>query len=211
MHVENTGQIRLAQPFGQWIATYAADTRFSRYLEVGTWNGRGSTCCFYDGFTHRTDSPTLQSYEINAERAAEAAGLWAGVPQIHVLRARVLPDTQCPLYQEVLARFPHLNGAWHAEDVTNFWSCPYSPPQDPDVVLLDGAEYLTQFEFERVFKECPSVRVYLLDDTQSAKTPQINSYLLGHPDWTRVAHSDTERNGWAVFERTGLAAQVGGF
>lgn len=207
MIVENTGQIQLTQPFGQWIAKYAADTRFQRYLEIGTWNGRGSTCCMYDGFAKRTDSPSLQSYEIDKQRAAEATGLWKSVPQIHIIHGRVLPDNHCPVYDEVRALFPTVNSSWHAEDVHNFWSCPYVPIQDPEVVLLDGAEYLTQFEFDRVFKACPSVQVYLLDDTLTAKTPFINSYLLNDPDWTRVAYSDTERNGWAVFERVPTSSE----
>jgi hypothetical protein len=201
VYVENTGQIQLTQPFGEWIAKYAADSRFTRYLEIGTWNGRGSTCCLYDGFAKRSDSPTLQSYEIHPARAAEARDLWKNASSIQVIHGRVLPDSQCPVYEEVRSRFPTLTESWHMEDVRNFWSCPYVAPIDPEVVLLDGAEYLTQFEFERVFQDMSSVRVFLLDDTHTAKTPLINSYLLEHPHWTRVAYSDTERNGWAVFER----------
>lgn len=201
VQIANTGQIQLVQPFGQWIAKYAADTRFSRYLEIGTWNGRGSTCCFYDGFAKRTDTPTLQSYEIDTQRAREAASLWAEVPQIQVTHGRVLPDDKCPTYHEIQTLFPQVNESWHAEDIRNFWSCPHIPIQEPDVVLLDGAEYLTQFEFDRVFKECPSVRVYILDDTRTAKTPLVNEYLLNTPQWNRIAYSDTERNGWALFER----------
>ncbi len=205
--VENTGQIQLAQPFGRWISKYAADTRFSLYLEIGTCNGRGSTCCFYDGFSARRDTPTLQSYEINKEAATEAASLWKSIPQIQVIHGRVLPDNQCPMYREVIQTFPEFTESWHVEDVRNFWSCPYSPIQDPEVVLLDGAEYLTQFEFDRVFKNCPSVRVYMLDDTRTSKTPLINKYLLEQPDWIRVAYSDTERNGWAIFERISISSE----
>lgn len=199
--IENTGQIQLSQPFGQWIAKYAADPRFTRYLEIGTWNGRGSTCCLYDGFIKRSDSPSLQSYEIHGVRAAEARALWTNAESIQVIHGRVLPDSQCPTYREVKTRFPALTEDWHSEDIRNFWSCPYVAPNDPEVVLLDGAEYLTQFEFERVFRDMPGIRVFLLDDTHTAKTPLIYSYLLEHPEWRRVAYSDVERHGWAVFER----------
>jgi hypothetical protein len=48
------------------------------------------------------------------------------------------------------------------------------------------------------------VRVYILDDTHTAKTPRINDFLLNHPEWTRIAYSDTERKGWAVFEKITL-------
>jgi len=207
VYVENTGQIQLSQPFGQWIAKYAADPRFTRYLEIGTWNGRGSTCCFYNGFIKRSDSPSLQSYEIHGVRAAEAHALWTNAASIQVIHGRVLPDSQCPTYREVQTRFPTLAESWHTEDVRNFWSCPYVAPNDPEVVLLDGAEYLTQFEFERVFRDMPGIRVFLLDDTHTAKTPLIYSYLLEHPEWRRVAYSDVERNGWAVFERVTVSSE----
>jgi hypothetical protein len=200
-HPGNTGQIKLSQPFGQWIATYAADVRFRRYLEIGTWNGRGSTYCFAQGFSTRTDTPSLQSYESDASRVAEARQVWASDPRIRIVHGRVLSNNQCPMYREVLKTFPEVVESWHTEDIRNFWSCPHIPIDNPEVVLLDGAEYLTQFEFDRVFRDCPSVRVYLLDDTCAAKTARISEYLRTHPGWTRVAYSDTERNGWAVFER----------
>lgn len=199
--MENTGQIKLSQPFGEWISRIAADTRFQRYLEIGTWNGRGSTYCFHHGFIQRQDVPVLQSYEIHNERVKEAQSVWKNQPQIHIIHGRVLQDDQCPTYHEVTKTFPEVVESWHTEDVRNFWGCPYVVPNDPEVVLLDGAEYLTWFEFDRVFKTHPTIQIFMLDDTCAAKTFQINKYLLEHPEWKRIAYSDTERNGWAIFER----------
>lgn len=51
--------------------------------------------------------------------------------------------------------------------------------------------------------------MYLLDDTCAEKTKRISAYLLNHPEWTRVAYSDTERNGWAVFERVQSSSTEG--
>jgi hypothetical protein len=71
---------------------------------------------------------------------------------------------------------------------------------DPQVILLDGAEYLTWFEFEKMIATT-NASVYLLDDTQTAKCPKILAWFAEHPEWIRLAGSDTERNGWAVYER----------
>lgn len=207
MSIANTGQIQMSQAFGQCIARVAADPRFTRYLEIGTWNGRGSTCCFYEGFKTRADSPRLQSYEIHKERCAEAAGLWAPYPSIGVLYGRVLKNEQCPTYREVSQRFPTANATWHREDVENFWAAPYIAPEDPEVVLLDGAEYLTWYEFDRVFKDMSSVQVFLLDDTKTDKTPAVLASLLER-GWVRTAGSDTERNGWAMLERPAPEVQT---
>lgn len=202
IQIENTGQIQLSQEFGQWISRYAADARFQNYLEIGTWNGRGSTCCFYHGFTKRGDAPTLQSYEINKEKAQEAMELWKSAPQIKIIYGRVLRGEWCPTFDEAKARFPEMIPEWHAADICNFFQSPYVPIQAPEVVLLDGAEYLTVYEFEKVFRDCPEVRVFLLDDTKTAKNPHAYQYLLNNPEWVRVAYSESDsRNGWAVFER----------
>lgn len=205
VYIENTGQVRLTQELGQWISRYAADERFSRYLEIGTWNGRGSTCCFYDGFTKRTSPYSLQSYEISSERFQEAHALWKAVPSIQILHGRVLQDHECPTIETVRSMFPRMTSAWHAEDIMNFWSTRYIPPNSPEVVLLDGAEYLTYFEFESM-KSMDSIRVFLLDDTRVDKCRSVCAYLEAHPAWRCVAKG-SDRNGWAVFERISSSSE----
>jgi hypothetical protein len=199
MNVPNTGQIQVNSSFGRWIAKYSADPRFSRYLEIGTWNGRGSTCCFYEGFKTRTDTFTLQSYEIMKDRVAEATNVWQGYSPIQIIHGRVLEDHECPTSDAVRAVHPVINSKWHNQDITHFWACKYVPMNDPQVILLDGAEYLTWFEFEKMIATTQA-SVYLLDDTQTAKCPKILRWFADHPEWVRVAGSDTERNGWAVYE-----------
>lgn len=198
-HVENTGQIRLTQELGQWISRYAADERFSRYLEIGTWNGRGSTCCFYDGFTKRTTPHLLESYETSLERFQEARALWESVPNIKIIRGRVLAHHECPTIEVARSIFPNMNPVWHAEDITNFWKTGLVLPNSPEVVLLDGGEYLTYFEFESL-KLMDSIRVFMLDDTCVDKCRVVRAYLDTHPEWRCVAQGN-DRNGWAVFEK----------
>lgn len=199
VYVENSGQIKIGQDFGKWISRYASDERFSRYVEIGTSNGRGSTCCFYDGFAKRGCPYTLQSYEISKARVREAIDLWKEVPEIQIVHGRVLQNHECPTYDRVKELFPNGNADWHAEDVRNFWSCNYVPMNDPEVVLLDGAEYLTWFEFETM-KSMPTIRAFLLDDVYTDKCPRIFAYLNDHPDWKLVVKGE-DRNGWAVFEK----------
>lgn len=199
MFVENTGQVRLTQPLGRWISKYAADRRFTRYLEIGTWNGQGSTCCFYDGFAQRTTPYTLQSYEISAARVEQARAVWKSVPNIRILHGRMLRDDECPVFERVQHVFPNITVAWHREDITNFWSSPYIAPESPEVVLLDGAEYLTHFEFESM-KPMDSIRVFLLDDVNVDKCRSVFAYLNADPRWRCVA-TGNDRHGWAVFEK----------
>lgn len=203
MDVENTGQVKVASPFGQAIVRYASDSRFTRFVEIGTWNGQGSTCCFYEGFKTRTDTFHLQSYEIAFDRIRHAKLVWQFFPPIEIIHGRILTDSECPTISDVTNLHPMMNAGWHTDDIRNFWSCPYVSMNDPEVVLLDGAEYLTWFEFMKVVN-IPSVRVLILDDTNrnlSVKCYKIVEALLANPEWKRTEFSDTERNGWAIFEK----------
>jgi len=205
IHVENSGQIRLTQELGQWISKYAEDERFTKYVEIGTWNGRGSTCCFYDGFVKRTSPYALQSYEIFPPRVEEATSLWKGVPDIHIIRGRILKDEDCPVFYEVRKVFPNVNESWHSEDIRNFWSCQYVPLDSPEVVLLDGAEYLTYFEFQKL-KHMDSIQAFLLDDTGTDKCRHAFEYLASNREWKLIANG-SDRNGWAVFERVTASSE----
>ena len=200
MNVENTGQIQVNSRFGRCIINYASDPRFTRFLEIGTWNGQGSTCCFYEGFKHRTDIFTLQSYEIAKNRVDEARNVWSGYSPIQIIHGRILKDSQCPTWDQVKSVHSSINPEWHTEDIKNFWNCNYIPMNDPQVILLDGSEYLTWFEFEKMINTT-NASVYLLDDTNTSKCPKIVEWFKDHPEWKRIAGSDKERNGWVVYEK----------
>jgi hypothetical protein len=196
----NTGQIRLHQGLGLCIQKYAADSRFTRYLEIGTWNGRGSTVCFAAGFQKRQDTVILQSLEIQSERMQEASTLWASIPSIRILYGRILPDNKTPSFEVISKIHSDIRQDWHVEDLEHFKNSPYINISsfNPEVVLLDGGEYITYFEYLEV-KD--TAQVLMLDDTAVAKCKRIVDELNTDPAWTCVAESFTERNGWHVFER----------
>jgi len=112
----------------------------------------------------------------------------------------MLDDHECPTADAVRAVHPSINAEWHNQDIAHFWTCKYAPMNDPQVILLDGAEYLTWFEFEKMMNTTHA-SVYLLDDTQVSKCAKIVRWFSEHPEWERVAGCDTERNGWAVYAR----------
>lgn len=196
----NSGQVRLQHGLGPYIQKYAADSRFTRYLEIGTWNGRGSTVCFAAGFQGRQDNPILQSLEIHPTRVLEASMLWESTPSIRILHGRILPDDKTPTFEIISRVHSNIHLDWHSEDLEYFRRSPYINISkfNPEVVLLDGGEYITYFEYLEV-KDI--ARVMILDDTAVAKCKRIVEELNANPEWTCVAGTFTERNGWHVFER----------
>ena len=161
---------------------------------------RGSTVCFAAGFQGRRDSPILQSLEIQPARIQEAAELWKFTPSIRIMHGRILPDEKTPTFEVVSAIHTDIHRDWHHEDLNHFKNSPYISMSEfnPEVVLLDGGEYITYFEYLEVKG---TARVLMLDDTAVAKCKRIVEELNADPAWSCVAGSFTERNGWHVFER----------
>jgi hypothetical protein len=190
----NTGQIKLNQKLGQWIQRYATDTTFRRYIEIGSWNGKGSTVCFASGFHSRGDDFEFKSFEINEARFQESKNVWKSIPSIQIHHGRILetmPDV----------RNIHANVAedWQRDDEYHFSRSPYFNVDNykPQVALLDGGEYITYFEYQRLK---PYVTIFLLDDTDAAKCKRIVDELSIDLDW-KCIDSGHERNGWAVFQK----------
>ena len=49
----NIGQINLDSNIGLLLRDLASNEKYNTILEIGTWNGLGSTKCFIEGFKFR--------------------------------------------------------------------------------------------------------------------------------------------------------------
>lgn len=189
----NTGQIKLHQKLGKWIETYAKDENYHRYLEIGSWNGRGSTVCFASGFENRKLDFEFNSFEINPERLAESKNVWYTRPHIQIRYGRILPELP-----DVRSIHKNVVEEWQSDDEKHFKNAPFFDVSvyKPEVVLLDGGEYLTYFEY-KLLKQY--TKVFLLDDTDVAKCKQIVEELSADENW-KCVDIGHDRNGWAVFQ-----------
>lgn len=189
----NTGQIKLNQKLGQWIQRYASDNTFHRYIEIGSWNGRGSTVCFASGFQSRRQDFEFKSFEINESRFQESRSVWKSIPSIQIHHGRILETMP-----DVRSIHTNIVDDWQHDDELHFSKAPYFDidTYKPEVALLDGGEYITYFEYQRLK---PYVHVFLLDDTDVAKCKRIVDELNADPRW-RCVDSGHDRNGWAVFQ-----------
>lgn len=196
-----TGQINLDTEFGRAIYTIARDVRYTSFCEVGSWNGLGSTRCFYEGLRSR---PEVRLYSIEADPAmmALARKTWDGVPNVTLLfgtlhrtgmtREEVLSH---PLYPRVKDHY-----ILHYDTEMNVLKTSPSVSVPPcDVVLLDGGEFSTEGDWAALYHD--GLRIVMLDDTQVIKTNRILTQLLADPAWKCLRNEPGDRNGWAIFER----------
>lgn len=199
-----SGQIH-DDEFATDIRRYAADPRFETYLEIGTWNGLGSTRAFADGFSARTKKYVFYSLECNADKCADAQKLYERDANMHVLNEVLWNEEPADFYEV----FPQCRTnptarRWHEIDMINMKACPLflerpgGVPEIFDVVLLDGGEFTTYHEFQALKDRC---RILMLDDVNSDKCRLIRDELCSNPDRWTVLKTNAVRNGYLIAER----------
>lgn len=193
------GQIHLGTEFGGRLRDLALRPDVHSFVEVGTWNGNGSTTCFMAGLMARTDEWTLTSYETNQEWHDTAVARWKGVEpeRLRLVHGRIgnrimsMRDIEThPLVQPAWRE-------WYEGEFRDFEAAPLvSLPPVVDCVLLDGGEFTTCGDWDAVKAAGP--RIVALDDTRSIKCVDIAAELHADPEWALLDQGD-ERTGWAIF------------
>lgn len=214
---EIAGQINRGSQFGEIIYWIAKNVEFHTFLEIGTWNGQGSTKCFIEGLLERSDNYHFISLENNKKFYDSAVKYWTGKinNKIQLVYGTVVRPTEMMKDGEVRNHplFPLVRDHYnlhYQSDITNSSTAPLvldKIPSEIDVLLLDGGEFSGYAEM-RKFKN-RGVRVVLLDDINTIKNSAVFEELRGDKRWTLVLENRTDRNGTAIFAESGHAhAQV---
>jgi len=167
-------------------------------VEIGTWNGLGSTKCFLLGLQDSTSFYTLETNREKVEIAKQNLSslirpnvtfLWGSIlsPEDIVNPESVFPELVNPEFKR-----------WHSLDMENIYSSPNvlsQLPEEIDFLLLDGGEFTTWYEFQILFPRCK--KWIALDDVLVSKCKKIREYLRGHALWSETYIQ--ERNGFSLF------------
>jgi len=193
------GQVAPGTSLGDFLMNVAKDTRYTKYLEIGTWSGMGSTRCFHLGFLERAGPFVFKSLECNKEKCEMAAMHYTEYPYIQILNSTVVPASAIPSTDELKMMFEGLVEHWHEVDMENLATCSFLEDRDFDVVFLDGGEYTTYFEYNELVTKCPSLRMIICDDTNMNKCKKVREELLASGDWKILVDRPDDRNGWCAF------------
>jgi len=199
----NIGQINLDSEMGSFIYKIASNNNYKTFLEIGTWNGLGSTKCFVEGFKNRQTEFIFYSLECNSDKYEFAKNLYQNTRNIHILN-EVIINT---MPEDIYNKFPELQNNenykyWNNIDFENMKNKPLflsrsDIPDIFDVLLLDGGEFTTWYEYQKLKNKC---NLIILDDANTSKCKDIKSELKNSNDWNLIIESD-ERNGYAIFEK----------
>jgi hypothetical protein len=198
---QHKGQIS-DDAFARDIQQYAAKSEYKSFLEIGTWNGLGSTKAFVDGFKDRTDDFIFYSLECNKDKWADASKLYAGNPKLQLLNEVLWneePRDFYTIFPQCLTNSMYKH--WNEVDLINMKKCNVflnrpNLPEVFDVVLLDGGEFTTYYEFQLLKKRC---KILMLDDIAVDKCKKIVAEIEADPQWHILKRSNV-RNGYLIAE-----------
>jgi len=192
------GQITIHTEFGKEITNICKNSKYNKFLEIGTWNGHGSTRCFYEGLKSR-DNFEFYSLEINKEKFSYASKLYK-LSNFFILHGSILGDNM-PSKEDIINLFNNESIIFEYLDVDleNLKSAPNLSEllnKNIDVVLLDGSDFFTYFEYKKIVNK---VKVIMLDDVNCIKNKIIRTELLNNKLYYLYKENLSERNGYSIF------------
>lgn len=203
------GQITRDSPFGQQLYNLARTPGAPRmWLEIGTWNGLGTTTCILDGFAERLgEEPQLASVEIDPvlfDAAAANLKSHAARGRVEFYQGKLMPYSMTPAASfpspsdlgEAEQKQPHFFLHYDRERALYADAFPFLPPFMPEVAVLDGGEYSGYLDWLHLPKS--DLRYLCLDDANTTKNKKVISELGS--EWNCIARGN-DRNGWAIYKR----------
>lgn len=192
------GQVSDKHQIGRWIRLLASLEENRTILEIGTWNGNGTSKMIVQGVCSRRVGQSVKviGLEANEKFYRKAKSNLRKYSFFHVVFGTIV--TQQALDTQNLTS---VEREWLAKDIGDLESAPFVLsiiPTRIDLLVLDGGEFSTYAEFQ-VLKERVS-KWLVLDDTNTRKAKRILQELVADNLFSIVFQSD-ERNGTAVLLR----------
>lgn len=200
---EKKGQI-YNDSFYVKIQDLCKDKSNKYFLEIGAWNGLGSTKAFVDSLSPRSDSYTFYSLECNYEKWNDVKNMYGhhDTNKIKILNDVIFNNIPDNFYEI----FPECNDnptckLWNDVDLFNMKQCNLflernDLPNMFDVVLFDGGEFVTYFEFQ-ILKD--RTKYVLLNDINASKCRKIVNEIKSDPEtWEIIEENNNVRDGFMI-------------
>jgi len=196
LYQSRTGQISGHDSLAIWLEAIATDPDVSRIVEIGAWEGKGSTRVLAKAVSTRPDvnSVSIISLEAARERAMRAKKRNRNFRFVEVVWGSIVAEQDLD--------YQGLNGNendWIAEDINALKNCPQvldSIPNSIDALFLDGGEFSTKKEYDLLFNRV--TKWLILDDTQSRKSAAIAKMIREGTAPFVVVVDSYQRNGFMV-------------
>jgi len=206
-------EIHLNEPFGFKIFQTVIEYDLKKNLEIGSWDGEGSTSCFVKAMDFLSDEKRLDCIEIVEEKFNVLKDRYKDKSYVHPFKGSSISFEDLKYkdfesvwnspYNKISKQYSKsLVEEWFIRDVENIKTVkPFLNKnlEFYDSVLIDGSEFTGYSEFLLVKDKC---RVLFLDDVHNAfKCFEIYQELYNNDDWSLIEERSDVRNGFAIFKK----------
>lgn len=198
------GQINLGTIWGDFIYNLTKREDIKTIVEIGTWNGEGSTMCVIQSVIDNNLEREFFSLELYPEMYEKAKlFLTEFSPYITLLWGRIIDFDEVYWFDHTKINFETDTHArlYFEKDLSYLKSTPNvleKIPEQIDLLILDGGEYSTYPEW---LKLKDRVKIVVLDDSNILKTKKIREEILESNDFITLYDKLEDRNGFSVFEK----------
>lgn len=197
--IKRQGQIQENHEIYKNILYATSNKKVKTILEVGSWNGLGSTRAIRSG--------------LKINKQANAVGLECNKSYYYLAKISSFLSPRMKIKLGSLVYPSDLDGSqlsyeeksWIENDVITLAKLPKHrfgihliPFDKVDLFISDGGEFSGWAEFKLV--ENHLTYFVILDDVKTRKNSKVFTYLSQNPLWKLIKYSD-ERNGTAFFEK----------
>jgi hypothetical protein len=177
------GQLHSDTPVGNFLHHIAKTPEYKTFLEIGTWNGQGSTLCIGSALAAREDPTVFVSLEADKGRRNAAADFWTtqdhGNMKLDLLWGKV---SNYILPKEYVINHPKFSNEvqYYDMELHQAHECPLLDselPDEIDVVLLDGGGFWSVGDYNAIIKKYPGVKMIICDDIDHIKNELVYEHL----------------------------------
>tara|TARA_S200002703_G_scaffold159385_2_gene172679 strand:+ start:1969 stop:2550 length:582 start_codon:yes stop_codon:yes gene_type:complete len=190
------GQINIHSAFGKIIYDLSKRLDVINIVEVGTWNGEGSTQCILRAIDNSKRFYTIESNTEWYNKAIISNKKYIEMSNVFFLLGSIVNRNE--LYTDDLS---HQEQDWLRQDIDNYSNVSnvYNKlPENIDFLLLDGGEFSTRAEFLKLKNKS---KIIALDDCNCRKNKLNIKDLKEDNSFSLLCENLNERHGWAVFEK----------
>ena len=192
------GQISHQNEIGRWIQLLASLEENRTIVEIGTWNGLGSTSMILKGLESKNSTESkVMGFESNKKLFETAKKNLRGHPEYELIFGSIVTEDELDS-----KNLSEIEVDWIQNDISGLKEAPYKlsvVPDQIDLLILDGGEFSTFAEFNKLNSRVTGWIV--LDDTNTRKCKGILKELQDDGPW-KIVFSSIERNGTAVLRRS---------
>ena len=204
--MNNVGQINIDHDFGKIIYELAADPSNRIFVDIGTWNGLGSTKCFIEAMK-KNKSAKLFTIENNSEKFESAKSYWTNTIEEYKIDVRFLNGSL--ISNDSIDSWLESNNIvldgqhqyWLEIDKANSVNIVDLNVDSIDILLIDGSEYSGYLEL-MLLKDIS--KYIILDDVNSLKNKMSREYLIESDSFDLVKEDLELRNGYSIFLNNSL-------